>query len=258
MKRTTLTTVIFCLALASSASAQWATLKGQFLFGKDGTKVPKQLQLTPDKDVQVCGKEKLFDERLVVNGENRGVANIVLWADKGSRLKAHPDYAKAAEAKIVLDNLWCRFDPHVVLVRTDQTLVVHNSDAVGHNSLMNFLKNTPQNPIIPAKGEVPFTFTKAELIPTKVSCSIHPWMQGIVLVQDHPYMAVTDKDGKFEIKNLPAGKVTLKVWQEKIGYIKSVTIDNKATKLSRGRYQLTLKKDLDQTFVLDAKDFAGK
>lgn len=258
MKRLSFFSVAIAVVLmsASGAHAQWATLKGQFLFGKEGTKVPNAAKLKADKDVQVCGKMPLYDESLVVNGENRGLAHVVLWADKIK--KVHPDYEANAKANVKIDNLLCRFEPHAVAVRTSQTLVVGNSDPIGHNSLMNFLKNPPVNPIIPAKGEVKFTFSKPEIIPTKVSCSIHPWMQGIVLVQDHPYMAITDADGKFEMKNLPAGKVTIKIWHEKIGYVKTATIDNKATKFSRGRYSVTLKKDTEQSFVLDPKMFAGK
>jgi hypothetical protein len=39
-----------------------------------------------------------------------------------------------------------------------------------------------------------------------------------IRVFDHPYFAVTDADGKFEIKNAPAGKCRIVIWQESIGY----------------------------------------
>jgi len=39
-------------------------------------------------------------------------------------------------------------------------------------------------------------------------------MSGYVVVVPTPYFAVTDKDGNFEIKNIPAGKYTLKTWSE--------------------------------------------
>lgn len=261
MRRFALVTITVCLlsALSSVHAAEWATLKGQFVFGKKGTSIPEPLKITPTKDVAVCSKHDLFDETLVINKENRGVANIMIWVQKPK--KVHPDYEKEADKEIVIDNKFCRFDPHAVAVSTSQTLVVGNSDPVGHNSLMNFLnpKNPPQNPIIPAKGKMPFKLTAAEFVPTKISCSIHPWMQGIVLVQDHPYMAVTDKDGKFELKNLPAGtKLSIKLWQEKIGFVKNITVDKKSSKLRSGRYSITLKKDEEKQFILDPKDFAGK
>lgn len=257
-------TALTLAALATSTTnAQWATLKGQFLYGKEGTKVPAATTLTPTKDVEVCGKNQLFNESLVINDDNRGIANVVLWAFK-PKGNVHADYESSANDIIKMDNAGCRFEPHAVLVRTGpkgkaaQTLEIGNSDSVGHNSLINFLKNNSVNPIIPAQGKVEFKLTKSEIIPVKVSCSIHPWMQGIVLVQDHPYMAITDKDGKFEIKNLPAGKQTLKVWHEKAGYIQTVTIDGQSAAWKKGRYAINMKsgKDEDHEFVVEPKVFA--
>lgn len=255
--------VITIVALAAvlscgTANAQWASLKGQFVYGDKDAKLPSAAKLNITKDVQVCGKEDLFNEQLTVNPENRGIANVVLWVYKPK--KVHDSYKESAKDTVQIDNVGCRFEPHAVTVRAGQTLRVGNPDPVGHNSLINFLKNTSVNPIIPAKGKVDFQLTKSEIIPVKVSCSIHPWMQGIVLVQDHPYMAVTDKDGKFEMKNLPAGKLTIKVWQEKAGYIQTVNIDGKKTAWKKGRYSIDVKagKDQEHDYMIDPKVFAKK
>ena len=233
-------------------------LKGQFLYGKEGTKIPSAAKLTPTKDAEVCGKNQLFDETLTVNPKNRGVANVVLWVFKPKAI--HDDYKKAAKDIIKLDNIGCRFEPHVLAVRTGQTLEIGNSDTIGHNSKVDFLKNLQVNPIIPAGGKVEVKPTKAEPIPINVSCSIHPWMNARVLVQDHPYMVVTDADGKFELKNLPAGKLTLKVWHEP-KYIPVANIDGKDVKWGRGgRYKIELKDGevQDHTYILDPKTIAAK
>jgi hypothetical protein len=42
-------------------------------------------------------------------------------------------------------------------------------------------------------------------------------MDGYVRVFDHPYFAVTDADGKFEIKNAPVGKYRIVYWHEAVG-----------------------------------------
>jgi hypothetical protein len=245
---------------ASAWSADWATLQGQFLYGKDGTSVPNAMKLVPTKDVEVCGKHQLFDESLVVNSDNRGVQGIVLWAFKPKSV--HPDYKKTDKDVVEMDNLGCRFDPHVQVVRTTQTLRIKNSDPtpVNHNSMITFFKNDEVNPMIPPGATVDFAVPKAELFPATVACSIHPWMKGIILVQDHPYMAVTDEDGKFELKNLPAGKLYIKVWQEKAGWIKEVLVDGKKEEWSKGRYQVTMKagKDQQHAYVLDPSLFSGK
>lgn len=258
MRFSSLAIATVAIALLTSApvqaqSGKWVTLKGQFLYGKDGTTVPAKNAIVPDKDVQVCGKNPLFQENLVVNPKNRGLANVMIWAYKPKKI--HPDLAGAPKESVKMDNLSCRFAPHAVAVRTGQTLEITNSDSVSHNSMITFMKNQAVNPMIQPKGSQKFKLAKAEIIPIKVACSIHPWMQGVILVQDHPYTAVTDADGKFEIKNLPAGKTALKVWHEGMGYVKEVVLDSKKTTWKRGKYNVQLSKDEEHTYVIDPKLF---
>lgn len=247
----------FCL-LASEVSAQagkWATLKGQFVYGDDKTKVPAMAKIAPSKDVEFCGKNQLFDEQLVINKENRGIANILVWAYK-YKGPVHADYKKTDKAIVQMDNISCRFEPHVLTARTGQTLRIGNPDEVAHNSKIDFIKNSGVNPLVPPTGKVDLQLKKAEIVPVTISCSIHPWMQGKLLVQDHPYMAVSDKDGKFEIKHLPAGKkLTLRIWQEKTGWIEDVKIDGKKASWKKGKYVMTMKKDEEQKYVVSTKEF---
>lgn len=250
--------ILGCILTATASGADWGTLKGQFLYGKEGTAIPKANKLTITKDVEVCGKEDLFNEDLVINEKNRGIANVLIWVDKPKSI--HPDYEETAGAEVVLDNKLCRFEPRCVAVRVGQTLVVGNPDPVGHNSMITFLANKQVNPIIPAGGKIEFgpdDIKKAEKFPVKVSCSIHPWMQARLVVQDHPYIAVTDADGKFELKNLPAGKLTLKVFHEKNGWLKSINVDGKDVKLKRGgKYAVNLATgSTERTYIVDPKQF---
>ena len=52
---------------------------------------------------------------------------------------------------------------------------------------------------------------------------------------------VTDKDGKFEIKNLPAGKWQFMFWQEMAGYVAEVKRDGQAEKWRRGTIEVEIK-----------------
>lgn len=261
-KFTSLALTITLLALASSTAfaqaGKWATLKGQFLYGDKGAKLPAAKIIVPSKDAEVCGDTKLFEEKLVVNPENRGIANMVVWLYK-HKGEVHPGYAKTAADTIKMDNKMLRFTPHTVAVRVGQTLEIGNSDPVGHNSLIGFIKNKGQNPMIPAMGSFklgPKQIAKTEIVPSSVSCSIHPHMKGYIFVQDHPYVAVSDKDGKFEIKNIPAGKHTLRLWNGK--YVEDVKIDGKKTKWSKGKYKIDIKKDEEHVYIVDPKNKAFK
>jgi hypothetical protein len=67
------------------------------------------------------------------------------------------------------------------------------------------------------------------MVPFK--CDVHGWMNAYVGVLDHPFFAVTDADGKFDIKGLPPGTYTIEAWHEKGGTVtQSVTIGNSESK----------------------------
>ena len=61
------------------------------------------------------------------------------------------------------------------------------------------------------KMALPFTPSN---VPVGFECGMHPWMKGQVRVFEHPYFAVTDDDGKFEIKDVPAGTWRIVTWHE--------------------------------------------
>ena len=84
-------------------------------------------------------------------------------------------------------------------------------------------------------------FPVEERFPMHVACGSHPWMHGKVVVKEHPYVAVTDKDGKLTIKNIPVGTWTFQFWHERPGYVTEVTIGGKKTSWKRGRPELTIK-----------------
>ncbi|MCA9217551.1 MAG: hypothetical protein KDB27_30995 [Planctomycetales bacterium] len=257
MKKLVTTVLLGTIALTSTANAQWGTVKGKFTF--DGT-APAQSAIKVTKDVQFCGKQDLKEEELVVNSENGGIANVViyLYEKRGAKPpKVHPDYKASDNDKVTLDNKGCRFEPHITLLRTSQTLVIGNVDAVPHNASLTLLKNQPQNNIIPANNSIDVSLPKAETLPALVRCDVHPWMSGRLVVKDHPYMAVTDADGNFEIANMPTGKHTLQLWHEKAGYIDEAKVGGKTTSIKRGRLDITVKdgeNDLGE-FKLGSKVF---
>src|SRR5437667_5582422 len=117
---------------------------------------------------------------------------------------------------VVVDQRKMAFMPHVVAVQQGTTVEFLNSDSVGHNVYWPSIsgnKKLAHNLGTWPKGEKkPFQFNDVGV--ASLLCNVHPEMSGYVVVTPTPYFAVTDKDGNFEIKNIPAGKYTLKTWSE--------------------------------------------
>jgi plastocyanin len=117
---------------------------------------------------------------------------------------------------VVIDQKKMTFVPHVVAVQQGTTVDFLNSDPVGHNvywpSISGNKKLSHNLGTWPQGGKKPFQFNDLGTAP--LLCNVHPEMSGYVVVVPTPYFAVTDKEGNFEIKNIPAGKYTLKTWSE--------------------------------------------
>ena len=224
---------------APTIAAEWGNLSGTFVYDGDP---PAAKMPVLDTDAAYCGKFGVVDESLVV-GKDGGLKNVFVYLYLATGEKPpepHESYAETETAEVVLDNLKCRFDPHALIVRTTQTVVLGNKDTVGHNTKIDPLNNNPINPLIPAGGSLKHQFTETERLPAKVGCNIHKWMGAWILVRDNPYFAVTDEEGKFAIKNLPAGEWTFQVWQEQAGYLQDVKLDGKGTAWRRGRFTVTI------------------
>lgn len=227
----TLLIVTVAAVASEAAAADWGTLKGRFVV--EGT-APTPPPLTVDKD-QFCIDKKPTNDTVVV-GKDGSLANAVVYLFLGRRgkVEVHPDYAELLKKPVTLDNNGCSFQPHVVAVATGQPLMIKNSDPVGHNTNATNLFNET----IAAGEERPKTFAKAGALPVPVSCGIHPFMKGHLLIQEHPYMAVSGEDGSFEIKNIPAGKFDFQFWHE-TGYLSDVKLPAGKTD-RRGRVNLTI------------------
>jgi plastocyanin len=139
-------------------------------------------------------------------------------------VKNAPAGGAAPADAAVLDQEGCMYKPAFLAVRAGQPIKIRNSDDTLHNIHPRPTVNDEFNIGQPRKGmETTRTFDKKEvLIP--VGCDVHPWMRSYISVLDHPYFAVTDDDGDFEIKNLPAGD-----WEIEVRHPKAQPMTHKVT-----------------------------
>lgn len=224
-----------CLCSMAS-SAEWGELKGRIVFTGDIPK-PEVLQITRDEDV--CGHPALLDESLIVNAQNRGLQNVVIWLSSKSPVPISPTLAEPSKPA-VLDNKNCRFVPRIVRLRTNQILRSTSSDPVAHNVAVYARRNTPFSEVIPKDSPLEKSFAREELMPIRVDCSIHAWMRAYLMITDHPYSAVTDKNGQFTIPEVPFGEWHFRFWHEKVGYLPTLRQGQKEIPLERGMWDIRI------------------
>jgi hypothetical protein len=225
-----------CLAEAG----EWGDLTGRFVYGGNPP-TPRRIAITTD--VEYCGKCNLIEETLIVDPASRGVANVIVWLYQGrgeAELPIHDSYRARATDVVPLDSTKCRIDPHVTLLRTTQTLMLRNTDPIGDGVRISALVNPSVNILLPPKGEKSFSLPNAERLPVPVSCPVHAWESGWLLVCRHPYMAVSGKDGRFQISRLPCGSWTFQFWHEAAGFVQQVVLGNEPQTWRRGRTEIRI------------------
>jgi len=163
----------------------------------------------------------------LVLGEGNTLGNIFVQVISGLPEKEY----FPPEEPVVLDQNGCTYSPHVLALMVGQPLKFLNSDSVLHNLHTLPEENDEFNVTMPKfLKETLRTFEYAEgMFPIK--CDVHPWMGGFVAVLAHPFFDVTEKDGQYQLNDLPPGTYTLEAWHEKLGTRSAeVTITGDETK----------------------------
>jgi len=178
---------------------------------------PAEKDITPLMDNPDCAamyNGKMPTTHFYVVGPNGEFADVVVSL-KGVTGKSTGDSAAPA----VLDQKGCLYSPGILAIQTNQKIIVKNSDTCIHNVHCSPTVdgNPAHNDVQMAGGpDLTYTFPKPEMF-LKFQCDVHPWMFAWVSVFDSPYFAVSDKDGKFVIKNVPPGKYTIEADHRKLG-----------------------------------------
>lgn len=173
-----------------------------------GAKPPAPVKVT--KDVAIC--KATHQPETFVLGNDGALANAVVYLKD---ISAGKPLEKSATAK--LDQKGCTFVPHVSVVPVGGQISIHNSDNVLHNVHAFLGSDTLFNLALPIPGmQIPQTMKKPGVVSVKCDAG-HTWMAATIHVVEHPYYAVTDAAGKFELKDVPAGTYTLVAWHESLG-----------------------------------------
>ncbi len=170
--------------------------------------------LTIDKDPSVCDHagHGTRPAGAIAVDKSGGLVNAVV------RIKEISKGAEFSPADPQIDNTVCSFSPLVQLAKSGQYITAKNSDPVLHNTHLFLHQGSKNlgNIALPNAGQTAKKpLRKAGLVDVK--CDAHKWMRAFIWVSDHPYIAVTGKDGSFSLKDVPPGTYTVVVWHEELG-----------------------------------------
>lgn len=193
-----------------SADLAKGTVKGVVTFTGAAPKMAK-IAVSEQACKDHHGEKGLKKEDIVVSDDGK-FANVVVYVKDDLSAKYNFADYKLPNARV--NQIGCQYVPHVLAMKTGQRLDIESGDDVQHNVHATPAENPEFNYSQSTKGtlEQHPAFGVAEMgLP--IVCNVHGWMAARICVFDHPFFAVTNDKGEYEIK-LPPGSYTITTWQE--------------------------------------------
>jgi hypothetical protein len=171
---------------------------------------PKRIRMDIEKHCSAAVKgQEIAGEDIVADPKGN-----VKWAFVYVKSGLEGQKFEVPKTPVVVQQQTCRYVPHVAGVMVGQDFVMRSGDPVIHIPHVR-PKNSREWGFSQAKvGEERAKQFPATEVMVRLICDVHQWMEAWIGVLDHPFYAVSDDKGKFEIKNLPPGKYVIEAWHE--------------------------------------------
>ncbi len=174
---------------------------------------PEPIEIEVPLHQERCG-EKQRSPTLAI-GRRGGIANSVVWLEGITR--GRPLVVPTEPTHVSLDN--CAFSPHVIAVPVGTTVAFRNAEPILHNVHAMFIDRAGRTRTwfsegLPEPGSMYETRIEQPGVVKWVDDAGHPWMLGWMHAFEHPYFAVSDSEGRFQLTGIPPGQYVVRAWHE--------------------------------------------
>ena len=163
-----------------------------------------------DSAATLCGASRRV---ALVRHRGEMVEDVVVWladARSGKRLPI--------ERRYQITSSDCTLEPRVQAAVEGGMLNVRNSDRSAHRTIFVSGGDTLATVRESEEGQVvPTGKPLAHRGLVAVRSDRYQWSRAWIRVFDHPYFAVTNRDGIFTIDSVPPGDYKLKAWEPRLG-----------------------------------------
>ena len=157
----------------------------------------------------VSGRIELRDSQVTAVRKHMDFSGVVVWLEPvtGSSVPAPP----GAVARMVQKDK--TFTPHVLPIRVGTSVDFPNFDPIFHNAFSNYNGQLFDVGLYPPGTSRPVRFARPGVV--RVFCNIHANMSAVIVVLNTPYFEATQKNGSFQVDNIPPGDYSLHVFHER-------------------------------------------
>jgi plastocyanin len=105
------------------------------------------------------------------------------------------------------------FKPHILAVAAGTYVDFPNNDPIFHNAFSSYNGQLFDLGLYAPGSTKSVRFSREGIV--RVFCNIHSSMSAVIIVLPTPYFATTQRDGTFQIPNVPPGDYQLSVFHER-------------------------------------------
>jgi plastocyanin len=151
------------------------------------------------------------------SGATRGVADasdVVVWLtplDSTAEPQAKPPSEPTRPPQIIQRNK--TFDPHILAVEVGTVVEFPNKDPFFHNIFSLYDGKRFDLGLYEAGSTRSVRFDRPGV--SFLFCNIHPEMSAVVIAVETPYFALSNRAGRWMIRDVPDGRYEMHVWYER-------------------------------------------